>query len=160
VDWSPGWKGVLVVFALLMTYLHSLNILGLYVTEGEYWWPVWTGMTAGERLLSYALALFANLGLMTLPFVHTPRRGMRIVLTVSLVSGILICVAWLAHDFSVMGFPDFGPPPKLSGGIVGVFLDLLIFVALPLVWTFYVLAIWMNLKFVVALMRMQRCIGK
>ena len=107
-DWPRRRKAALIAFALIMAYLHSFYLLGFYVSEDEYWWPVWTGMTAEQRLLSFALALFANFGLMAMPFLRAPGRVLRALVTLSLSFGLAISVAWLGHDIYALGLPDMG----------------------------------------------------
>ena len=132
--WTAGWsrKKCAAVFALglLMFYLHSLYILGFYVSEDEYWWPVWTGMTLQQRLLSHALALFANLSLLVMPFLRAPGGSMRAVLALSLTFGLVISIAWLARDLWTFGLLNIGSIP--TTGHIGIFLGDIILLVSPL----------------------------
>jgi hypothetical protein len=121
-DWSWRRKVSLIVFALMMTYLHSLYILRFYVSELEYWWPFWTGMTVEQRLFSYALALFANFALMAMPFLRTWGLRMRVLLVISLSCGIAISIAWLARNLIIMGFFPLWPRGSLSSGLITLLL--------------------------------------
>jgi hypothetical protein len=46
--WSRKQRAAVFALGLLMFYLHSLYILRFYVSEDEYWWPVWTEMTVAR----------------------------------------------------------------------------------------------------------------
>jgi transposase len=131
-DWSRKRKASLIVFALIMAYLHSFYILGFYVSETEYWGTVWIGVTAEQRLLSFGLGLFANFGLMALPFLRAPGRVLRAVAVLSLTFGLLTSIAWLSHDIWTLGLPSS--------------YDTLLFRVLDiLVKVFYLIGIYLNL---------------
>jgi hypothetical protein len=131
-DWSWKRKASLIVFALIMAYLHSFYILGFYVSEMEYWGTVWIGVTAEQRLLSFALALFANLGLMAMPFLQALGRILGVVVALSLTFGLLISIAWLSHDVWTLGLPSS------YNTILFRILDILVRI-------FYAIAIYLNL---------------
>jgi hypothetical protein len=80
-------------------------------------------MTVEQRLLSYALALFANFGLMAMPFARAPGRPLRLLLAASLGAGALISIAWLSHDLWVLGLPELGPV-STSEGVAFFLIDL------------------------------------
>ena len=86
-----------------MAYLHSFHILGFYTSDIEYWGTVWIGVTPGQRLLSFALGLFANFGLIATPFLRAPGLLMRSLIAVSLTSGLVVSIAWLAPDLRDIG---------------------------------------------------------
>jgi hypothetical protein len=154
-DWPWQRKAALIVFALLMTYLHSLYILFFYVTDWDYWWPFWTGMTVEQRLFSYALALFANFGLMALPFVRAPSGLMRRLLAGSLGWGALISTAWLLRDLWVLGLPELGPVSTSEG--VAFFLIAVVLSILNIaIRVFYATAIFLNLWFLLKITRFLR----
>jgi hypothetical protein len=150
VHWSRKRTAALIVFALIMAYLHSFYILGFYTSDIEYWGTVWIGVTTEQRLLSFLLGLFANLGLMAMPFVRAPGRILSAAIALSLAFGLLISVAWLVGDLWDMGLPAPGRVPSTEG-IVILLLDILLF-ALPIaVRVFYAAAIWLNLHFLLSL---------
>jgi hypothetical protein len=101
--WSRKRKASLIVFALIMAYLQSFYILGFYTSDIEYWGTVWIGVTVEQRLLSFALGLLANFGLMAIPFLRAPGRILRILVMLSLGFGLLISIAWLSHDIDALG---------------------------------------------------------
>jgi hypothetical protein len=152
-DWSWRRKAALIVFALIMAYLHSFYILGFYVSEMEYWGTVWIGVTAEQRLLSFGLALFANLGLMAIPFLRAPGRALRTVVALSLTVGVLISVAWLGHDLWILGLPEPGPLPSAEQLVIFV-IDVLLFILPVLVRILYAVTICLNFWFLVNLARM------
>jgi hypothetical protein len=78
--------------------VQSLCFTGFYIPEEEYWFPFWTGMTVGERLLSLVLAAATNIGLIATPFVRAPGRITRWLLVGSLVSGAAVSMAWVAGN--------------------------------------------------------------
>jgi hypothetical protein len=100
--WTAGWsrrrRVAIAAFGLFMLYVHSLYFTGFYIPEEEYWFPFWTGMTVGDRLLSLALAAVANIGLIATPFLRSPGRTLRFLLVGSLVSGALVSLAWLVQS--------------------------------------------------------------
>lgn len=137
---------------LLMFYLHSLYILSFYVSEDEYWWPIWTEMTIEQRLLSYALALFANFGLLATPFLRTPGRILGAIVALSLISGLLISTGWLVVDLWGMGLLDAGPLPA-GGNILRLSADLLLFFS-PLIFrALYATTVWLNALFLFKIVR-------
>lgn len=154
-DWSWRRKASLIVFALMMTYLHSLYILFFYVTDWDYWWPFWTGMTVEQRLLSYALALFGNFGLMAMPFVRAPGPAVRLVLAASLGAGALISIAWLSHDLRVLGLPDLGPV-STSEGVAFFAIAVILSILNIAIRVFYATAILLNLWFLMQIIRILR----
>jgi hypothetical protein len=91
-DWSWKRKTALIVFALIMAYLHSFYILGFYVSDMEYWGTVWIGVTVEQRLLSFGLGLFANFGLIAVLLLRAPGPTLWAVIALSLTSGLLISV--------------------------------------------------------------------
>jgi hypothetical protein len=123
-DWSRKRKALLIVFALMMAYLHSFYILGFYTSKPEYWGTVWIRVTAEQRLLSFVLGLCANAGLIAMPFLRTPGRILRALVALSLTSGLLISVAWLGRDLWVLGLPELGHVSK-SEGFAFFLIDLL-----------------------------------
>lgn len=135
-DWSWKRKASVIVFALIMTYLHSFYILGFNVSEMEYWGTVWIGVTAEQRLLSFAIGLFANLGLMGMPFLRAPGRVLRAVVALSLTFGLLISIAWLSHDVWTLGLPSS------YNTMIFRILDILVRI-------FYAIAIYLNLLFLI-----------
>jgi hypothetical protein len=142
-DWSWQRKASLIAFALMMTYLHSLYILFFYVTDWDYWWPFWTGMTVEQRLFSYALALFANLGLIAMPFVRAPGRILRAVIALSLTMGLLVSIAWLARDLGTFGLLGVGLRPTTEH--IGRFLaDVILLVSPILLRALFASAIFLN----------------
>jgi hypothetical protein len=100
--WTTGWsrrrRVAVAAFGLFMLYVHSLYFTGFYVSEEEYWFPFWTGMTVGDRLLSLVLAFAANIGLIAAPFMRAPSRTVRGLLIASLVSGAIVSGAWVAQN--------------------------------------------------------------
>jgi hypothetical protein len=151
-DWSRKRKALLIVFALMMTYLHSLYIVFFYVTDWDYWWPFWTGMTVEQRLLSYALALFTNFGLMAMPFVRAPGRLLRTLVAVSLGCGALISAAWLLRDLWVLGLPKLAPVSLSEGFAFFLIAVILEFLNIAL-RVLYATAILLNLWFLVKMTR-------
>jgi hypothetical protein len=140
-EWSNGRKTALIVFALLMAYLHSFYILGFYVSDMEYWGTVWIGVTAKQRLLSFGLGLLANFGLIAAPFLRAPGRTLRAVVALSLTSGFLISVVWLGRDLWV-------------GDLLNSY-NTVVFSALGvLVKIFYAMAISLNLLFLIRTSRL------
>jgi hypothetical protein len=111
-------------------------------------------MTVWQRLLSLALALFANLGLMMTPFLRAPGRLLRAVVALSLACGLLISFAWLTGVLWEFGLPVFGRIPSVKDGVVVLLIDAFLFVLPIAVETFHVAAIWLNLRFLVRLVRM------
>jgi hypothetical protein len=114
--WTAGWsrkrRVAVAVFGLFMLYVQSLYFTGFYIPEEEYWFPFWTGMTVGDRLLSLGLAFAANIGLITTPFMRAPGRTMRLLLIGSLVSGAMVSLAWLAQSLqgwveAAVQYPEF-----------------------------------------------------
>jgi hypothetical protein len=152
-DWSWKRKTTLVVFALMMTYLHSLYILGFYVSELEYWWPFWTGMTVEQRLFSYALALFANFGLLVAPFLRAPSRQLRASLAVSFGCGALISIAWLLRDLWVMKFSPFWPLWALGFRELGALRLTMDFASRMVIRLIYAVAIYINLYLLMTIVR-------
>jgi hypothetical protein len=151
-DWSRKRKAALIVFALIMAYLQSFYILGFYVSDMEYWGAVWIGVTVEQRLLSFALGLSANLGLMAMPFLRAPGRILSAGIALSIAFGLVISVAWLGGDIWQMGLPEPGRVPSTEG-IVILLLDVLLFVLPIAVRVFYAVAIWLNLRFLLRLSR-------
>jgi hypothetical protein len=151
-DWSWGRKALLIVFALMMAYLHSFYILGFYTSKSEYWGTVWIGVTAEQRLLSFVLGVCANIGLIAMPFLRTPGRIVRTLVALSLTSGMLISVAWLGRDLWVLGLPELGPVSK-SEGFAFFLIDLLFSILDVAIRVLYCVAILLNLSF---LFRMSR----
>ena len=102
--WTAGWsrrrRFAVAAFGLFMLYVQSLYFTGFYIPEEEYWFPFWTGMTVGDRLLSLALASWSNAGLVIVPFLRSPGRALRFLLIVSLASGAIVSLAWLAGSLS------------------------------------------------------------
>jgi hypothetical protein len=86
------------VFGLFMLYVQSVYFTGFYISEDEYWFPFWTGMTVGDRLLSLVLAFAANVGLIATPFARAPGRTIRWLFVGSLTSGAAVSLAWLAGN--------------------------------------------------------------
>jgi hypothetical protein len=158
-DWSWQRKASLIVFALVMAYLHSFYILGFYVSETEYWGTVWIGVTAGQRLLSFALGLLANFGLMAMPFLRAPGRMLRAAVAVSLAFGLVISLAWLDADLWEWGLPQPGRVPSVVEGIAIFFLDVLLFVLPVAVRVFYVVTIWLTLRFLLSLVQLRLADG-
>jgi hypothetical protein len=155
-DWSWQRKAALIVFASIMAYLHSFYILGFYTSDIEYWGTVWIGVTAKQRLLSFGLGLFANLGLMAMPFLRAPGRLMRLLLVISLGCGALISTAWLLRDLWVLGLPEVGRVSMSRG--IGFFVIALVFSILNImIRIFYAIAILLNLWF---LMRIRWLLGQ
>jgi hypothetical protein len=105
LNWSCKRKVALILFALIMAYLQSFDILGFYTSDTEYWGTVWIGVTAEQRLLSFALGLLANLGLMAMPFLRQPGRMLRTLVALSLGFGLLISTAWLRHGLDTLPIP-------------------------------------------------------
>jgi hypothetical protein len=153
VDCSRKRKGGLILFALIMAYLQSFYILGFYTSDIEYWGTVWIGVTVEQRLLSFALGLFANLGLMAMPFLRAPGRVLRTGTALSLASGLLISIAWLTGDLWEMGLPEPGRVPSTERIVILLF-DILLFVLPVAVRVFYGAAIWLNFRFLLCLSRM------
>lgn len=141
VDWSWRRKTALIVFALMMAYLHSFYILGFYVADMEYWGTVWIGVTAEQRVLSFGLALFANLGLMAMPCLRAPGRILRALVALSLTSGLLISVVWLSRDLWV-------------GSLLNSYNTVVFSVLSVLVRIFYALTIFLNLLFLIRISRL------
>jgi hypothetical protein len=58
--WTAGWSRrrriAVAGFGLFMLYVQSLYFTGFYIPAEEYWFPFWTGMTVGDRMLSLASA--------------------------------------------------------------------------------------------------------
>jgi hypothetical protein len=102
--WTTGWsrnrRVAVALFGLFMLYVQSLYFTGFYIPEEEYWFPFWTGMTVGDRLLSLVLAFAANVGLIVTPFLRDPGRTIRLLLIGSLVSGATVSFAWLAQGLA------------------------------------------------------------
>jgi hypothetical protein len=102
--WTSGWsrkrRVAVAAFGLFMLYVQSLYFTGFYIREEDYWFPFWTGMTVGDRLLSLVLAFAANLGLITTPFLRAPGRAIRFLLIGSLVSGAAVSLAWVTQDLA------------------------------------------------------------
>jgi len=100
--WPAGWsrkrRAAVVAFGLFMFYVQSVYFTGFYIPEEEYWFPFWTGMTVGDRLLSLVLALAANVGLIMAPFLRAPGRVLRLPLIASLVSGAIVSLSWLTQN--------------------------------------------------------------
>jgi hypothetical protein len=141
VDWSWQRKTALIVFALIMAYLHSFYILGFYVSEMEYWGTVWIGVTVEQRLLSFGLGFFANFGLIAVLLLRAPGRTLCAVVALSLTSGLLISVLWLGRDLWV-------------GGLLNSY-NTAVFSALSvLVRIFYAMAISLNLLFLIKISRL------
>ncbi|MGH6902192.1 MAG: hypothetical protein ACREIR_05580 [Geminicoccaceae bacterium] len=140
-DWSWQRKTALIVFALIMAYLHSFYILSFYVSEMEYWGTVWIGVTAEQRLLSFGLGLLANFGLIAVLLLRAPGRPLRAVVALSLTSGLLISVLWLGRDLWV-------------GGLLNSY-NTVVFSALSvLVRIFYAMTISLNLLFLIRISRL------
>jgi hypothetical protein len=102
--WPAGWsrkrRAAVAAFGLFMFYVQSVYFTGFYIPEEEYWFPFWTGMTVGDRLLSLVLALAANVGLIATPFVRAPGRLLRLLLIASLVSGAVVSLSWLTQSLA------------------------------------------------------------
>jgi hypothetical protein len=100
--WPAGWsrkrRAAVAAFGLFMLYVQSVYFRGFYIPEEEYWFPFWTIMTVGDRLLSLVLALAANVGLIATPFLRAPGRLLRLLLIASLVSGAVVSLSWLIRD--------------------------------------------------------------
>jgi hypothetical protein len=84
--WSRGRRAGVAAFGLFMLYVQSLFFTGFYIPEEEYWFPFWTGMTVGDRMLSLALAGWCNAGLIIAPLLRSPGRALRFLLVASLAS--------------------------------------------------------------------------
>jgi hypothetical protein len=102
--WPSGWsrkgRAAVAVFGLFMFYVQSVYFTGFYIPEEEYWFPFWTGMTVGDRLLSLVLALAANVGLIMAPFLRAPGGAVRFLLIGSLISGAAVSLAWLGQSLA------------------------------------------------------------
>lgn len=99
--WSRGRRAAVAAFGLFMLYVQSLYFTGFYIPEEEYWFPFWTGMTVGDRMISLALATWSNFGLIIAPFMkQAPGRIVRFLLIGSLASGAIVSIAWLAGSLS------------------------------------------------------------
>lgn len=99
----------LALYALFMSYIHSLYITGFYVSEEEYWW---TGMTLTDRLTSLGLGLAANLGLLLAPFLRESVRMIKVSLMISLAFGSVLSGTWLIGDLTELGFAPYWPDRK------------------------------------------------
>ena len=114
--WTAGWSRrrriATAAFGLFMLYVQSLYFTGFYIAEEEYWFPFWTGMTVGDRLLSLALASWSNAGLIIAPFLRRPGRTLRFVLVASLASGAIVSLAWIGQNLqgwveAAVQYPEF-----------------------------------------------------
>jgi hypothetical protein len=114
--WTAGWSRrrriAVAGFGLFMLYVQSLYFTGFYIPEEEYWFPFWTGMTVGDRLLSLALASWSNAGLIIAPFLRTPGRALRLLLIVSLACGAIVSLAWIGQSLrgwieGAIQYPEF-----------------------------------------------------
>ena len=123
--------------------------------DWDYWWPFWTGMTVEQRLFSYALALFANFGLMTMPFVRAPGRLTRPLLAISLGWGALISTAWLLRDLWVLGLPELGSV-STSKGVAFFMIAIILSILNIAIRIFYAIAIFLNLWFLMKIIRFLR----
>jgi hypothetical protein len=99
-SWARKRRVAVAAFGLFMLYIQSLYFTGFYIPEEEYWFPFWTGMTVGDRLLSLVLATATNIGLIATPFVRAPGRTLRLLLIASLVSGAAVSLAWLGKSLA------------------------------------------------------------
>jgi hypothetical protein len=61
------------------------------------------------RMMGEALAIFANIGLLLLPFLVAPRPAMRLLMLASLAAGAILATVHLAHMFSINAFHPFWP---------------------------------------------------
>ncbi|MGH6913223.1 MAG: hypothetical protein ACREH3_05905 [Geminicoccales bacterium] len=150
VDWSRKRKAALIAFALIMAYLQSFYILGVYISDMEYWGTVWIGVTVEQRLLSFALGLLANFGLMAMPFLRAPGRILRTLLALSLSFGLLISAGWLSHDLWVLGLPDVGRTPSTQSAVIFL-IDVLLYILPIMLRIAYFLVIFLNLWLLVSL---------
>lgn len=153
VDWSRKRKAGLILFALIMAYLQSFYILGFYTSDIEYWGTVWIGVTVEQRLLSFALGLLANFGLLAMPFLRAPGRILLTLMALSLAFGLLVSIAWLHYGLHTLSAPDlasdaFPTQPALS------FIEIFFFVLSLLVRMFYAGAVLLSSWFLVLLARM------
>jgi hypothetical protein len=140
-DWSWKRKTALIVFALIMAYLHSFYILGFYVSDMEYWGTVWIGVTVEQRLLSFGLGLFANFGLIAVLLLRAPGPTLCAVIALSLTSGLLISVVWLGRHLWL-------------GGLLNSY-NTVVFSALSvLVKIFYAMTISLHLLFLFKISRL------
>jgi hypothetical protein len=112
-------------------------------------------MTVEQRLFSYALALFANFGLLTMPFVRAPGRLTRPLLAISLGWGALISTAWLLRDLWVLGLPELGPV-STSKGVAFFMIAIILSILNIAIRIFYAIAIFLNLWFLMKIIRFLR----
>jgi hypothetical protein len=114
--WTAGWsrrrRAAVAIFGLFMLYVQSLYFTGFYLPEEEYWFPFWTGMTVGDRLLSLALASWSNAGLIIAPFLRRPGRVLRTLLVASLACGAIVSFAWIGQSLQgwiegAIQYPEF-----------------------------------------------------
>ena len=97
-SWSRKRRVAVAAFGLFMLYVQSLYFTGFYIPEEEYWFPFWTGMTVGDRLLSLALASWSNAGLIIAPFLRRPGCTLRSLLVASLACGAIVSLAWIGQS--------------------------------------------------------------
>jgi hypothetical protein len=122
----PIRKIVVVLYALLMTFLQSHYLTAQLYRDSEYFFGVWLGVSDAEVLSGLLLALGANIGLLLSPLVRAPGRALRLLMRISLAFGAILATISLVHIFSNHAFHPFWPSRPIDGIYIRMFIDHLI----------------------------------